>query len=155
MMQCALSQYISMKPTRYATCKSTFNCWPYDTRSCVLAILCSNNPGAVPELQTYGLTSYQTVITIVKHIMEKLRYKDSAMAGGWWTLVTLLASRVYWSVIVCTYITEPMELPLACVLGLFHILKEVKCLQKSRLKSIMTSHASFPLFKHDKIYYFL
>jgi len=49
---------------------------------CVIAILCSNNPGAVPELQTYGLTSYQTVITIVKHIMEKLRYKDSAMAGG-------------------------------------------------------------------------
>lgn len=49
---------------------------------CVIAVLCSNNPGAVPELQTYGLTSYQTVITIVKHIMEKLRYKDSAMAGG-------------------------------------------------------------------------
>ena len=49
---------------------------------CVIAILCSNNPGAVPELQTYRLTSYQTVITIVKHIMEKLRYKDSAMAGG-------------------------------------------------------------------------
>jgi len=49
---------------------------------CVIAILCSNNPGAVPELQTYGLTSYQTVITIVKHIMEKLRYKNSAMAGG-------------------------------------------------------------------------
>jgi len=48
----------------------------------VIAILCSNNPGAMPELQTYGLTSYQTVITIVKHIMEKLRYKDSAMAGG-------------------------------------------------------------------------
>jgi len=47
---------------------------------CVIAILCSNNPGAVPELQTYGLTSYQTVITIVKHIMEKLRYKDSAVA---------------------------------------------------------------------------
>jgi hypothetical protein len=49
---------------------------------CVIAIRCSNNPGAEPELQTYGLTSYQTVITIVKHIMEKLRYKDSAMAGG-------------------------------------------------------------------------
>jgi hypothetical protein len=101
---------------------------------CVIAILCSNNPGAVPELQTYGLTSYQTVITIVKHIMEKLRYKDSATAGGWWTLVTLLASRVYWSVIVCTHITEPMELTLACVLGLFHILKEVKCLKNAGVK---------------------
>ena len=50
--------------------------------SYIIAIVCSNNPGAVPELQTYGLTSYQTVITIVKHIMEKLRYKNSAMAGG-------------------------------------------------------------------------
>jgi GTP cyclohydrolase II len=48
----------------------------------VIMILCTNNPEAVPELQTYGLTSYQTVITIVKHIMKKLRYKDSAMAGG-------------------------------------------------------------------------
>lgn len=66
--------------------------------------------------------------------MEKLRYKNSAIAGGWWTLVPLLDSRVYWSVIVCTYITEPMELPLARVLGLFHILKETKCLKNLGVK---------------------
>jgi len=137
MRQCALSQYISKSVWSQQIMllvKAHLRADLMILVPTVIAILCSNNPGAMPELQTYGLTSYQTVITIVKHIMEKLRYKDSAMAGGWWTLVTLLASRVYWSVMVCTYITEPMELPLACVLGLFHILKEVKCLKNVGVK---------------------